>query len=417
MVDAYGIPLNEEERLQFIFAVQNFQYLKDLAVESSRARELLFSACLDPSPAFRVRVLSHLSSGDCRNIKEEVLLHYAAGDYLTLSELGGHIDYRDTVIQILKHGLKKENNPDYHRKQCAFCLEQLKAMDNATEFIQTILSDKQDEPAPPTPVKYISGTPLERLLYFLNSQGIILDGQRIFPKIQVSTVTNRITYQQPPLQTLPEPERIKRIGCPEGHIILMFDFQCMEPTLLMHFLIQRFLLSMEDIPSGDLYQAVGPENREKAKIWFNAVINGGGRKYADNLNTFQIKIWEAIRELRQELLIETQNTGKIITIGGTEISVHLNQSNMGGKVMNRLIQGSASDIFNNAVADLHQWFVEEMLPAKVYFLLFDEVWVSCDRRQVENLKVKIKQRLEEVNQKYSLFVPLKVRLKERKTML
>ena len=85
--------------------------------------------------------------------------------------------------------------------------------------------------------------------------------------------------------------------------------------------------------------------------------------------------------------------------------------------MNRLIQGSASDIFNNAVADLHQWFVEEMLPAKVYFLLFDEVWVSCDRRQVENLKVKIKQRLEEVNQKYSLFVPLKVRLKERKTML
>ena len=45
--------------------------------------------------------------------------------------------------------------------------------------------------------------------------------------------------------------------------------------------------------------------------------------------------------------------------------------------MNRLVQGSAADIFNTAVAEIHRQCIQGQMRASVAFLLYDEVWIEA----------------------------------------
>ncbi|RMF59902.1 MAG: hypothetical protein D6748_05285 [Calditrichaeota bacterium] len=423
LIDRLGIRLNDEERLHFEFALQHFDFLKEQMDRTPLAREILFNGCLDPSERFRSRLTAVLSREDCKTSEELARLIYATGDYQGLIELGCDKDHRPAVIRILQHGLKPENNTPYHRKQCAFCLQQLKVIDDAGEYIEEIIRsqstkhepDSEGEEEPPArPL-----TPLEEMLQFLNQEGIYLDGEKVYPEIRIGSVTHRITYRNPGLQTLPESDRLRRITPSPDHLLLRYDYIAIEPTLLFHFLLYRFLISMEDIgemlnpesPQSDPYLLIYPADRGAAKAWLNAVINGGGQQYARQLTPFQMRLWEAIQELRQELLHQAYREGGITTIAGNMIPLDKNETNLGGKAMNRLVQGSASDIFNHACVTVHQYLLREHLPARIYFLLYDEVWIECEPSVHPVLRETLPSLLESVNQTFSLLLPLRVREK------
>ncbi len=413
LIDRYGIALNPSERWQHLIALQQFE---EAAAEGRRQREaleMLFEVCRDPLPRIRCRAGAVLTNADCRVPLHRALLLYAAGDYPALVELAAREGFRDAVIKLLKEGTGERSNPDYHRRQCAFCLEQLDAMDNAGEFLRTILQKNRAENrngGPETdeaPVFHAS--PLKNLLETLNARGIMVDGSRVFPEIRVGAVTGRVTYRQPPLQTWPESERLHRIQPRTNHMLVGFDYRAIEPVVLLNFLLNRLLLSLEDIPDGDIYSCLNAADRNEAKTWLNAVINGGGRKYRSNLSPRQEKWLDAIQELRAELTAEARREGGVRTIGGREIPLHKNESNLPGKAMNRLIQGSAADIFHYAVLQLAQRLREEHNAWSVYFLLFDEVWLDGPPPLSREMFAEMTRCLLSPNDYYSLIRPLNIR--------
>lgn len=422
LIDRYGVKLKREERFHFDYALQHFQRLKAQMETDPIARKLLFRACKDPSERFRSRVTGFLTLSDCRTTEETALFFYAQSNYQALVELGCDPDFREAVIAILTEGMEPENNVVYHRKQCAYALEQLQALENTPEVIAGIMRSRENpddgaegDAGIPEP-QHLS--PLKKMLRDLQQQGIRFNGKVVYPTIQIGSITNRITYRDPGLQTLSKAERERRIHPSPGHVLLAWDYIAMEPTILLHFLLQRFLISLEDIPfawqgpeAGDIYLTIDPGDRKRAKSWLNAVINGGGSKFAGDLNPFQMKLWEAIRELRQELLLTVSETGAVETIAGNRILLDQSESNLGGKAVNRLIQGSASDIFNHAVLTLYQRLITEALPARVYFLLYDEVWIEAAPEAEENLAELIRSTLEAINEHFALLIPLRVRMK------
>lgn len=414
LIDKFGIKLNEEERNQYWYALQDFERFDERKYYDPIARSLLFAACKDPSPKIRVKALSYLSFTDCQSKQEEVLLFYAASDYTNLVELASQEEYRSEVISILEHGMNQPDNPAYHRKQCALCLEQLHAMEDSQRFIKEVLYSSN---APFTseaqlPVSSNPADPLKNLITHLKLQGIVIDGNVVYPDIKIGTVTNRIIYSNPPLQTWPEEIRDKKIQAASGKKIVKCDYKTMEPTILLHFLLFHFYLSFEDIPAGDVYLAIDPQNRNRGKNWLLKVIYDERDVPLNNLSTFQRKLVVAIKEFRQELLLKVQKQEYVETIGGKYIPLSTNESNLGGKAINRLIQGSASDIFNKAVTKLHQFFIDEHLPARIIFLLFDEVWVETDLSSTVDLSNSITDILLQVNHEFCLLKPLEIRIRE-----
>ncbi len=183
LIDRLGIKLSPEERWQYHFALQNWVVLEREFPANPAVRKILFRGCLDPSGRFRSRLLSVLSLPHCRTPGEMALLHYAAGDYLSLAELGADPDFRPAVLDILHYGMKPQNNSNYHRRQCAQTLEHLNALENAAEAIKDLIRDKKTEaPAPetdpPQEVQLLAQTPIEKLLRQLGRQGIWLDGKK-----------------------------------------------------------------------------------------------------------------------------------------------------------------------------------------------------------------------------------------------
>lgn len=414
MIDRYGVPLKPEELPRFWYALQQFPRLKNEMAARPEARALLFEGCKDPAPRFRARLLGVLTPAGCQNPEETALLLYAAGDYPALVERGCEPEMREAVLALLKSGMKQENNPEYHRKQCAFALEQLHALDNAAATVQEILSGKPPHHSGPPPaegetIAELHLSPLEQFIRRLQRQGIRVDGAPVYPLIQQAPATGRITYRQPGLQTWCKEERQKRITPAPGCCWLRWDYRAMEPALLLHFLLARFLISLEDLPEGDIYAAADPIDRSAAKTWFNAVINGGGKTYHEQLNPWQMLLLDALRELRQELLQTVYAEGGVTTIAGNFLTLSAEEPNLAGKAVNRLVQGSASDVFNHAALQLQQQLDEKYPAARVGFLLFDEVWVETPVELSAAVAVLAREALLAVNDHFQLLCPLKIR--------
>ncbi|GAB4380756.1 MAG: hypothetical protein Kow0042_31030 [Calditrichia bacterium] len=411
LIDFYGVALKHGERLQFAFALQQFDQLRLLMEAEPEARRILFEGCLDSAPRLRAAVAATLSPTDCRTPRETACWHYACGDYLTLVELGGQVDYRQAVETVLRQGMNDPENPVYHRRQCAFCLNQLKLLEDASAVVRELLLQIEREPeeSMPPPEEPPGLDPLAQLLWQLNRRGIILDGRRVYPDIAIRSATGRITYRNPALQTLPPEERMRRLQPQPGNCFLRFDFICMEPTLLLHFLVEKFYLSLENIPRGDIYLAINPQNRQQGKKWLNILINGGPSPPVDSPTTFLMQLREAISELRQEMLHQTAAVGGIEILGGSVLPLPETTINRGGKILNRLIQGSAARVFHQALVELQQWLREERVSAHIAFLLFDELWLECPADQAPQLLKPVLQKLQSVNQYFSLLVPLHIR--------
>lgn len=415
LIDRHGVPLTPEERVQFQFALQQFPLLVLQAAHNPLARQILLDGCLDPSPKIRAAVAAEIPPGFCTSPQEEARWHYAAGDFVTLLELAGQSDYEPAVKEVLQQGMNDPDNPPWYRRQCAFSLGQLKALDDAGAAVKEILKDAEREPEgePPAEAEWLpSGDPLQNLLHRLNRLGIIYRGQRVFPEIVQNARTGRITYRKPPLQTLSKKERRLSIQPEPGKKFLRFDFVAIEPTLLLHFLVERFYLNLEELPDGDIYRAVYPENRELAKKWVNILINGGGLAAVPRQNNFFLKFREAVAELRTELMQEVAQTGSVRILGGKTLPLKADESNLGGKAMNRLVQGSAAEFFHRAVLAAEEWAVTERQPVRAAFLLYDEVWFEVPEEQSDSLARPLAETLQKANQHFALLVPVRVRREE-----
>src|SRR5262249_43208680 len=73
-----------------------------------------------------------------------------------------------------------------------------------------------------------------------------------------------------------------------------------------------------------------------------------------------------------------QAADSVLTLARRPIALDRDPDNREGKAINRIIQGTAADIFNRAVLRVDAAIEREGLDAAVAFLLFDELWVECD---------------------------------------
>lgn len=219
---------------------------------------------------------------------------------------------------------------------------------------------------------------LQGLLRRLNVRGIGLDDVLVHPEIVVGTVTGRVTYKEPGLQTVPKDERLRRIGpVVAGRVFVRADYGQIEPRVLLSILRRLGLISWE--PGEDLYRdliADASVDRDTAKRFVNKAINGGRLEpvTAGRLAEF-IGATEAYRK---SLAAEAKGRGYVETLAGRKIPLEARIRNHGGKAVNRVVQGTAADIFNRAAVAVDRAIWAQGLPAAVAFLLYDELWVEAE---------------------------------------
>jgi hypothetical protein len=212
----------------------------------------------------------------------------------------------------------------------------------------------------------------ESFLARLQARGIRLNGQIVRPRIGIGTVTGRVIYTDPALQTLPEGDRLARLApATEGRVFVRADYGQIEPRILHAVSYRRGLIGWD--AGDDLYRTLAPEgDRDAVKVAVNKIINGG--QPDPGAIDLLAEFIRAVEEFRDELAADARSRGCVVTLAGRPIPLAAAETNFEGKAINRLVQGTAADIFNAAAANLAR-----SLGAlgNVAFLLFDEVWVEC----------------------------------------
>jgi hypothetical protein len=405
--------LKEADYLQYLFALQDFGELYRRSHNDPPARDLLFDGLRDPSPRIRLKILKHLEEQDAQNSTQQALFLYGHGDYeILVSMAAGDRTMREEVVKLLRHGSDEFHNSAYHRRQCLDALRSLELLDQRGEEILTMLNRKKTgssavidrsealEPA---------AGELDDVLSLLNRSGIYVDGALVYPEISVGTVTNRITYRKPGLQTLPREERVQRIAAPPGHRLARFDYSQIEPLILINKLLAEFLLTPADIPEGDIYRHWLPGDRSAAKRQLNALINGAYIHPGDLPTPFALKLFTALEDWRGGLAAAVRRDGYVETLGGNRIELDHEEANFTGKAVNRYVQGSASDLFNNSLVRIHDYFRAEVIAARIYFVLYDEVWIAIAEEESVPVSDKVSAILNSQWQQYNMLLPVRVK--------
>jgi hypothetical protein len=249
------------------------------------------------------------------------------------------------------------------------------------------------------------GDELHLLLQSLNRRGIRLDGQVVHPVIAVGTVTGRVTYRKPALQTLPKADRTRRITpVIEGQVFVRADYGQIEPRILHEVLRRRGLIDWS--VGEDLYRDLIQDtdvNRDLVKRMVNKMINGG---YPDLLMTGRLlEFAKATNRYRRTLSSEASKKGYVETLLGRRIPLDRGVRNHRGRAVNRVVQGTAADVFHKAAASVHGKIADGGLPAAVAFLLYDEMWVETD--QPDEVRRLIKGQMEEAAKSVGVLIPVR----------
>jgi DNA polymerase I-like protein with 3'-5' exonuclease and polymerase domains len=176
---------------------------------------------------------------------------------------------------------------------------------------------------------------------------------------------------------MPEIERLCRLApTTESRVWVKADYGQIEPRVLLEILRRRGAIAWE--AGGDLYRTLAGDeiDRDVVKVAVNKLINGGSPPAgaAGRLTEFI----EAADAYRSELVLEAESAGAVVTLAGRDIPLDPGEPNFGGKVVNRVIQGTAADIFHRGVLRVDSAITTQGLPASVGFLLYDELWLECD---------------------------------------
>jgi hypothetical protein len=217
----------------------------------------------------------------------------------------------------------------------------------------------------------------EPFLAQLAARGIRLDGELVHPRIGVGTCTGRVTYTAPPLQGIPKADRPARLTpvTPVRRFVRA-DYGQIEPRILLAILHGRGMITWG--PGEDLYRTLCGDtiDRDSAKAAVNKMINGG--RPPEGATGRLAEFIRAAHAYRGELARLAAAEGLVRTLTGRAIPLPADEENHAGKAVNRMVQGSAADVFNAAALRVARAIESEGLPAAVAFLLFDELWVEAD---------------------------------------
>lgn len=263
--------------------------------------------------------------------------------------------------------------------------------------------------------------------YFRNMiVGSDADG-RVHPDINtLEAVTGRMTVKgQPAMQTLPRGPRVRRgfLASP-GHSLLLADYAQIEMRLLAHFCQDPAL--MEAIKGTDLHRAVagmifGEENvtaelRQLAKSSSFAVIYGAGPEKFSHTAGVSVEQGSAfldayhdrfprIKQFTQEVqnvarVRERKGEGAHVTTpAGRKLQMRKREAHY--TLVNYLIQGSAADVFKQAIARMWATDLGPMMRLPVHDECIFEVPDDLDPEEVKHEIVK-------TMEDYTMRVPMAV---------
>ena len=247
---------------------------------------------------------------------------------------------------------------------------------------------------------------LADLLAYLNRRGVRIDGAIVRPRIAVGTITGRITYREHAIQTFPKADRLARLApVVEGRMVLRADYGQIEPRILLSILRRRGLIGWE--AGADLYRDLIAESamtRDIAKVAVNKIINGGIP--APGATGRLAEFIAATERYRNEVAADARETGYITTLAGRRIYLEPGEDNHRGKAVNRVVQGTAADVFNRAVDGVHSAIQAEGLPAALMLLLYDEGWVECDPDIEAHARELIRREMEAAAGSLGLTIPV-----------
>jgi len=409
LLNYWDIQLTEEESYRFLFAIQDIKSLKTLANQNTLARKILLEGMKDKNLRVREKILRHFHLTDCRTDKEKALYFYCRGDYTALLKLCQEDSIIEFVVDLLNEGLLPEKNTPYHRRQCSMTLQQLGFLAEGKIELTDVKKPKARTIEPPPQLTDLIKSPIQQFLDRMNQKGLLINGKRLYPEIHQVSATNRITYKNPGVQGWSRQKRIQAIQPPKDMLLYSYDFKEIEPRLLFNFMIQNFWISYDDVNVDDVYLLFNRKNRKKGKHFLNVLINGGS-PHMFPLDEQTGKIVDAIQEFRMELVESARGYGYTETLAGEHIYISPDEENFTGKVMNRLIQGSASDFFNDAVISLQSYIDLEGIEAEIVLLLFDEVWVAVNQTKEEEITEKIESFLNHISDRW--YLPLKITVKK-----
>jgi DNA polymerase family A len=222
----------------------------------------------------------------------------------------------------------------------------------------------------------------ETFLARLQARGLRLDGRLVHPQLTVGTVTGRVVYTGPGLQTLPEGDRLAKLApVVPGRVFVRADFGQIEPRIMLAVLRRQGLLTWDIGPDEDVYLVLAgdADDRDTAKTAINRIINGG-RPDAP-LSGRLTEFIRAADAYRAELAKEAKFKGFVRTLAGRVIPLAADEDNHGGKAVNRVVQGTAADIFNRSALRIDE-ALQRTGGGAVAFLLYDEIWVECEPAHV-----------------------------------
>lgn len=221
---------------------------------------------------------------------------------------------------------------------------------------------------------------LEDLLKSLETRGLDVDGTVYRYEIDVVAVTGRVSYQRkdggPLVQQMPAAERLNRIRpLKSGRRFLVADYGQIEPRIVHALLKARAAIDWD--AGEDLYRTLFGDlgdGRHEAKLALNRFINGGAAPELGG-NSRLGQFVRAVRAYQDEIAAAAKASGYVSTLFGRPVPLEREAPNHAGRALNRVVQGTAADVFNQAAVALHR---ELGGRGEIGFLLHDEVWVEAD---------------------------------------
>jgi DNA polymerase I-like protein with 3'-5' exonuclease and polymerase domains len=207
---------------------------------------------------------------------------------------------------------------------------------------------------------------------------------------QVGTETGRMSSGNPNLQNIPRSDlRIRYVICAgEGRVLVGADQDNVELRVLAAYagpgrLRQAFA------EGADLHQRTADSlglGRDEAKTLNYSVTFGGGAPLiagrlgcsiaeAENIRNGWFAQYPEVRRLRSRLWRKVQRDGFLTTIGGRRHHFPDGPNHM---LLQRLVSGSAADMFKAAAIELHELHVPLVL------LIHDEMVAEVDEDQAED---------------------------------
>lgn len=239
---------------------------------------------------------------------------------------------------------------------------------------------------------------------------------------QIGAKTGRMACSRPNMQNLPArgeagDTKLREVFIPRpGHSFLVNDFDSIEVRVLAYYLnSEEYIRLIEEghdphawmaseihggVADDYLKGTPGEGTRSTAKETTFSIIYGAGAKLVsdklriskDEARELILKIKRALPryfDLKKRIDRKIKSTGFVTTIGGRKACVAKDKSYVG---INAVIQGSAADIFKEAVIAVAR--VCERYDARIVLYVHDEIVVECPTPHAEACNAEIQQAME-----------------------